>query len=98
MVFTDPFVARMLHPSALFLYAAEGLSIVGILDRGEDLLEPAAGLTRELIVGGLSSRSRLRNRLMKSRYSVRAPKIAVLRPASVPSLPGAFIALILWVS
>jgi YjbE family integral membrane protein len=34
MVFTDPFVARMLHPSALFLYAAEGLSIVGILAAG----------------------------------------------------------------
>jgi len=35
MVFTDPFVTRMLHPSALFLYAAEGLSIVGILAVGK---------------------------------------------------------------
>src|SRR6202023_1863499 len=44
------------------------------------------------------SRNRLRNRLMKSRYSFSAPKIAVLRPASVSSLPGTFIALIFCVS
>jgi YjbE family integral membrane protein len=35
MVFTDPFVIRTLHPSAVFLYAAEGVSIVGILTAGK---------------------------------------------------------------
>ena len=44
------------------------------------------------------SRSKLRNKLMKSRYNIRAPKMACLRPASVPSLPGAFIRLIFCVS
>lgn len=41
MILTDPFVVRTMHPSNRFLYAAEVVSIAGILVAGRLVSEPA---------------------------------------------------------